>query len=68
MKITVTHKYLTFPINKLKASKKVMFFDKGDLVYELNCNLDMLEPNFTAYVDVERFMGKDIRMQKIKGC
>ena len=63
MKITVSHKYLTFPINTLKASKKVMFFDKGDLVYELNCNLDMLEPNFTAYVDVERFMGKDIEIE-----
>ena len=63
MKIKVLHKYLTFPINTMKASKKVMFFDGGTLVYELNCNLDMLEPSFTAYVDVERFIGKELEIE-----
>lgn len=63
MKTTISHKYLTFPVNAQKSSKKVMLFDGGTLVYDLDCCVDMLEPNFTAYVDVERFMGKELEIE-----
>ena len=58
MKITVEKKYLTFPINTKTSMKKVTFKNvAGELVYDLDCKLDAYEPNFTAYVDVSRFMG-----------
>lgn len=63
MKITVANKYITFPANSQKSSKKIMLFDAGTLVYDLDCCVDMLEPNFTAYVDVERFMGKELEIE-----
>ena len=63
MKIAVEEKYLTLPVNTQKASKKVMLFLEGVLVYDLDCCVDMLDPNFTAYIDVERFMGKEIEIE-----
>ena len=63
MKITVSNRYLTFPVNTQKASKKLMLFSEGTLVYDLDCCIDMLEPNFTAYVDVERFMGCELEVE-----
>jgi len=43
-KITVKNKYLTIPSNPLTASKKLMLFCEGALVYDLDCNIDMLNP------------------------
>ena len=63
MKITIQTKYITLPVNTQKSSKKVMLFDEGTLVYDLDCCVDMLEPNFTAYIDVERFMGKKLELE-----
>ncbi len=58
MKISISTKYLTFPVNIQTVSKKVCFFEEGELIFDLDCKIDMRQPNFTAYVDVERFMGK----------
>ena len=61
MKITITKKYLTFPLNTQTALKRVCFKNgSGELVYDLECKLDAISPNFTAYVDVSRFMGQTL--------
>ncbi len=58
MKIEINKKYLTFPVNIQTVSKKVCFFEEDELIFDFDCKIDMRCPNFTAYVDVERFMGK----------
>ena len=60
MKISISKKYLTFPVNINAVSKKVCFFENGELIFDFDCKIDMRQPNFTAYVDVERFMGKTV--------
>ena len=60
--VKIEHKYLSFPTSKSAKSKNLLFFDGGELVYDLNMNLDVISPNFTAYVDVSRFMGKTLTL------
>jgi len=62
MELVLTSKYLTFPINTLTAKKKVCFYEDGKLIFDLDCKIDMINPNFTAFVDVERFKGKKITL------
>lgn len=58
MKIKIEKKYLTFPINTQTSLKRVTFKNEAcELVYDLECKLDAIAPNFTAYVDVSRFIG-----------
>ena len=58
--ITVDHKFLTFPVNKNATKKTVLFYDDGELVYDLKINIDTITPDFVAYVDVSRYMGKTL--------
>ena len=62
MKICITTKYLTFPVNVQTASKKVSLYEDGEWLFDFDCKLDMRNPNFTAYVDVSRFMGKTVEL------
>lgn len=49
-----------FSVNVQAASKKVSLFENGEWLFDFDCKLDMRNPNFTAYVDVSRFLGKTI--------
>ena len=60
MKIFITAKYLTFPVNVQAPPKKVYLYENGEWLFDFDCQLDMRSPNFTAYVDVSRFMGKTV--------
>lgn len=60
MELTVKRKYLTIPVNVRAAQKKICFYDAGELVYDLDCKIDMLNPTFTAFVDMERFIGRTL--------
>lgn len=62
MKIKIEKKYLIFPVNVLTSRKKVTFSDDGQTVYELMMNLDNRNPDFSAYVDVSRFIGKELEV------
>lgn len=62
MDILVKSKYLVFPINTLGSHKHVSFLDGGHEVYGLNMRLDNLAPNYYAYIDVSRFMGKKLTL------
>lgn len=63
MKITVKTKYLVFPINTLGSAKRVRFTENGREVYGLNMRLDNIAPNYDAYIDVSRFMGKTLELE-----
>ena len=62
MKHKICKKYLVFPVNKEAAVKKVSFAIGGEEVYCLNIRLDNLSPDFSAYVDVSRFMGQEAEL------
>lgn len=60
MKILLSMKYLTLPVNTKTVSKKVCLYEDGNLIFDFDCKIDMIEPDFTAYVDVSRFAGRTI--------
>ncbi|MBP3378471.1 MAG: hypothetical protein J6L96_06960 [Clostridia bacterium] len=63
MKIEIKHRYLVFPVSTFSPQIKFRFFNEGDMVYSLNVKLNPTEPIFTAYVDMERYMGKTIEIK-----
>lgn len=57
MELTVTKKYLIFPVNTNAKNKEVSFTAENKQVYFLNIKLDNYAPDFYAYIDVSRFCG-----------
>ncbi len=62
MKVLISDKYMLFPVNSRAASKKVCLYEGGELVFDLDCRIDNINPFFTAYVDVSPFLGKEIEL------
>lgn len=62
MKITIRKKYLIFPVNTFSAKKKMMFQLNGETVYSLNIKLDNYNPDFWAYIDMSRFLGREMEL------
>lgn len=62
MKKEVNKKYLVFPVNNFASRKSLKFSLNGQTVYSLNINLDNINPDFYAYVDVSRFMGEELEI------
>lgn len=67
MKITIEKKYICIPTNMSASSKILCFYDSEtkDMVLDLECRLDMIDPNYTAYVDVSRFIGRVFECETI---
>ena len=53
-------KFITLPINRKAVPKKVCVYEGETLLFDFDCKVDMLSPEFTAYVDLSRFMGKTV--------
>ena len=62
MKFIVEHKYILLPVNADASLKKICLFENNELLFDFDCRVDALTPNFTAYVDVSRFMGKTVEL------
>ncbi len=62
MKLLLSKKYLTFPVNVHAVSKKICITDNGKPLFDLDCKVDTLAPHFTAYIDVSRFAGKTVEI------
>ena len=60
MKLRIKHKYLAFPVNTYASEKLLILSDSSSEDYKLNIRLDNISPNFTAYIDVSRFMGEEL--------
>ena len=60
MKILIKYKYLIFPVNKYASEKKLTLSDSLNGEYKLKIRLDNISPDFDAYVDVSRFIGREI--------
>ena len=62
MEIKIKSKYLVFPVNRLASKKKLTFSKGGKNVYQLDVKLDLTDPQFSAYVDVQRFIGQTLTL------
>lgn len=62
MKIQISSNYLVFPISKHASIKKVHFCVDGQQMPDLTMDLDEIAPNFQAFVDVRRWMGKTLEL------
>ncbi len=60
MEIKIKSKYLIFPVNRLASKKKLTFSENGKTAYQLDVKLDLIAPQFSAYVDVQRFIGQTL--------
>lgn len=60
MKILLSMKFITLPVNRKAVPKKVCVYEGETLLFDFDCKVDMLSPEFTAYVDLSRFMGKTV--------
>ena len=65
MTITITKRYLVFPVNTLASMKKLHFAINEKSVYQLNIKLDHITPNFHAYLDVSRYMGQTLTISVV---
>ena len=63
MKIKIEKNYLVFPTNVNAKQKNVTFYDGGEEVYVLNMRLDETAPDFYAYIEVSRFIGKELELK-----
>ena len=62
MNVLIDSVYLVFPVNTLGAPKRLTFCENGEKVYEINIKLDNINPDFYAYIDISRFMGKELQL------
>jgi len=62
MIITVTKKYLVFPVNTQAPLKKLSFSAQSQTVYALDIKLDDTAPDFEAYIDLSRFAGQTLEL------
>jgi len=62
MTIPVTSRFLLFPVNTRAARKTLVFSIGGREVYRLRIRLDNVAPDFTAPIDVSRFLGETLTL------
>lgn len=62
MKFLCDSKYLIFPASQHAQKKRVDFFIDGILVYDLDVQLDYINPDYEFCLNVERFKGKEVEI------
>lgn len=62
MTLTVQSKYLVFPVNTEKEQVTLTLSENGSSLCSLRIRMDTTAPNFFAYVNVERFLGKTLTL------
>lgn len=58
MTVRIEKKYMTVPVNMAASIKQLAIKIGGKTVYDMDCKVDMRNPNFTAYIDLSRFLGE----------
>jgi sucrose-6-phosphate hydrolase SacC (GH32 family) len=62
MKFLCDSKYLIFPASYHAKKKRVSFFIDDNLVYDLEVQLDLINPDYEFYLNVEHFKGKELEI------
>lgn len=60
MNFLIKRKYLVLPINNKTVKKRLDFYLDGRLVYDIDTHIDMISPKYYSYINVERFVGKQV--------
>jgi len=60
MTIYCDSKYLVFPASHHAQPKRIYFHAEGQLVYDFVMPLEYREPDYVFYLNVERFLGKEL--------
>lgn len=55
-------KYIILPVNHQAEKRCLKFFENHRLVYDLQIELDFLNPDVEFYLNIERFAGKEIEV------
>ena len=50
---------MILPASKYAAPKRVLIYEGDELIFDFVCKIDNLTPDFTAYVDLSLFFGKE---------
>ena len=69
MKIAIDKRYLVVPVSAYATTKKICFFltiaGERKLVMDSDCKVDLISPDFIAYIDVSRFCGMELEYSSI---
>ena len=62
MTIAIEKKYIIVPINNNAVSKKLCFYEDAEgekrLILDLDCKIDVFNPQYMAYIDMSRYAGR----------
>lgn len=67
MKLICAQKYLLLPINSAAPCQILRFYENDTLVLDLKLALDPEQPQYYASYNIERFMGKTLRLEAESG-
>lgn len=62
MKLLCDRKYIILPASHHSEKKSLRFYDNNKLIYDLNIELDFIDPDIEFYLNIERFKGKEIEL------
>ena len=63
MLIKIKKKYLLIPTSSNEKLSTLLFKINGEIVYSLNLKLTSKKPTFISYIDVKRYIGKEIFLE-----
>lgn len=63
MIVKCTERYMVLSASFHAQKKRLLFYDGGDLVFDLVVALDNAEPDYLFPVDMARFIGKTLRIE-----
>ena len=62
MKLLCDSKYIILPVSHQAKKKNLKFYDNNILIYDLQIELDFIDPDEEFYLNIERFAGKEIEL------
>ncbi|HEY5586753.1 MAG TPA: glycoside hydrolase family 32 protein [Ruminiclostridium sp.] len=62
MKLLCDSKYIILPVSHQAKKKSLKFYENNTLIYDLQVELDFINPDVKFYLNIERFEGKEIEL------
>lgn len=59
----IEKRYLALPVNRHCSVKKLLFYQDGQLIFDLDVRLDRIAPENYFYQDMKRFAGQELTVQ-----
>lgn len=65
MEFLCDSKYIILPVSRFAQKKSLEFYNNGELIYDLDFEIDYINPEFEFYINVERFNGMKIELKSV---